>query len=57
LDTRVISIRDPLNMGIGGSLDCGAGQPYTPVVKAIWVPSGTNGNNASYDVWTTLFFK
>lgn len=45
-------------MGIGGSLvDCGAGQPYTPIVKQIWVPGGTNGSTAAYDVWATFGFK
>jgi hypothetical protein len=57
LDTRLISIDDPLNMGIGGTLDCGAGQHYTPSVKEIWVPSGANGSTAAYDVWATFGFK
>ena len=55
LSTSVLSINEPLNMGIGGSLDCGAGQPYTPIVKQITVSSG-NGQ-ATYDVFTTFGFK
>jgi hypothetical protein len=57
LDTRVVSINDPLNMGIGGSLDCGAGQPYSPIVKEIWVPRAPTPDNAAYDVWATFSFK
>ncbi len=56
MSTSVLSIDSPLNMGIGGSLDCGAGQQYSPTVREIWVPSGPNGN-ASYDVFTTFGFK
>ncbi len=48
-------------MGIGGSLDCKAGQLKSSngVVQDIWVPNdptGPNGN-ASYDVFTTFAFK
>ena len=45
-------------MGIGGSLDCGAGQTRPPsgTVTEIWVPAGTNGQDAFYDVWATLAF-
>jgi hypothetical protein len=58
LDTRLISINDPLNMGIGGSLDCGAGQTYRPSVKEIEVPAASDGSStASYDVWATFGFK
>jgi hypothetical protein len=57
LDTRLISIRDRLNMGIGGTLDCGAGQAYRPVVKEIDVPAGSNGSTAAYDVWANFGFK
>ncbi len=32
MSTSVVSISTPLNMGIGGSLDCGTSQPYTPTV-------------------------
>ncbi len=57
MNTAVTSINSPLNMGIGGSLDCDAGQPYPAggVVKDIWVP-GVPGNGF-YDVFTTVAFK
>jgi hypothetical protein len=57
MDTSVLSINDPLNMGIGGSLDCGSSQTSTTgIVQDIEVPSGASGN-ASYDVFTTFGFK
>lgn len=57
MSTSVRSINQPLDMGVGGSLDCGAGQTSSNgVVKDIWVPSGPNGN-AYYDVFTTFAFK
>ena len=61
MDTSVVSINHPLDMGIGSSLDCKAGQlkPTNGVVQDIWVPNdptGPNGN-ASYDVSTTFAFK
>jgi hypothetical protein len=40
----------PLSMGIGGSLDCGSTQPYTPEVTEIEVPQGF------YDVAATFAF-
>ena len=51
-------MQTPLTMGIGGSLDCGAGQPLTPsrTVTEIWVPAGSNGTDPFYDVWVTLAF-
>jgi hypothetical protein len=57
MNTPVTSINSPLDMGIGGSLDCGTSQPYPTggVVKDIWVP-GVQGN-AYYDVFTTVAFK
>ncbi len=41
-----------LDLGIGGSLDCGASQPYPAggVVQEIWVPAGY------YDVFSTFVF-
>ncbi len=54
--TSVGAISSPLDMGIGGSLDCGAGQPYSSPVKEIWVPSGPTGK-AFYNVFTTFAFK
>jgi hypothetical protein len=58
LDTAVGSINAPLNLGVGGSLDCGAGQPPSGVVQEIWVPGGTpaDGGIAEYDVSATLTF-
>ena len=56
MSTSVLSIDTPLNMGIGSSLDCGAGQPYRPIVQDIWVPGGPGGN-ASYDVFTSFGFR
>jgi hypothetical protein len=41
----------PLSMGIGGSLDCGSAQPYSPAVTEIWVPEGF------YDVAATFAFS
>jgi hypothetical protein len=55
MSTSVLAVNTPLNMGIGGSLDCGAGQPYTPIVKEITVSSGAG--DAAYDVFTTFGFK
>jgi hypothetical protein len=57
MDTSVLSINDPLNMGIGGSLDCGSGQTSSSgIVQDIEVPSGSS-DNAEYDVFTTFAFK
>ena len=50
LEEAVIAMQTPLLMGIGGSLDCGTAQVYTPEVTEIWVPQGF------YDVWTTFAF-
>jgi hypothetical protein len=58
MSTSVSSINQPLDMGIGGSLDCGAGQTSSNgIVKDIEVPSGPNGSNAYYDVFATFAFK
>ncbi len=57
MNTSVLAVKDPLNMGVGGTLDCDAGQTHSPIVKEIWVPGGPNGSNASYDVFTTFGFK
>ena len=57
MDTSVLSINAPLNMGIGGSLDCGSGQTSSSgIVQDIEVPSGSS-DNAEYDVFTTFAFK
>ena len=42
LADAVVAMQTPLNMGIGGTLDCGSGQPFPPdgVVTEIWVPRG-----------------
>ena len=52
LADAVIAMQTPLIMGIGGSLDCGSGQPFPPNGEAteIWVPEGF------YDVWATFAF-
>jgi len=52
LADAVTAMQTPLNMGIGGSLDCGTAQPFPPdgVVTEIWVPQGF------YDVWATFGF-
>ena len=55
----VVAMRTARPMGIGGSLDCGAGQTAPPagIVTEIWVPASRNGTtNAFYDVWATLAF-
>ena len=58
LAEALVAMQTPLTMGIGGSLDCGAGQPYTPSVTEIWVPAGSNGTApAQYDVWVSLAFE
>ena len=53
LAEAVVAMQTPLNMGIGGTLDCGSGQPVPPdgVVTEIWVPEGF------YDVWATFLFS
>ena len=56
MDTHVTSIHTPLAMGIGGTLDCDSGQPFSPTVKQIWVPNASTGGTAFYDVWATLTF-
>ncbi len=46
-------------MGIGGSLDCGAGQTGSAsgIVTEIWVPAAVERtSDAFYDVWATLAF-
>jgi len=52
LTAAVPAMRTPLNMGIGGSLDCNGGQtfPAGGVVTEIWVPDGF------YNVATTFAF-
>ena len=51
----------PLDMGVGGSLDCDAtGQPAPPpvtgAVTEIWVPAATATDPAYYDVSATFAF-
>jgi hypothetical protein len=50
--TSPSSFSPALNLGIGGSLDCGGGQSYPAggVVQEIWVPAGY------YDVQSTFVF-
>jgi hypothetical protein len=57
MSTTAASIKTPLSMGVGGSLDCKAGQPYSPSVTDIWVPGGTaSGGPSYYNVETTFQF-
>jgi hypothetical protein len=56
MGTHVASIKTPLAMGIGGTLDCASEQPFSPTVKSIWVPNASTGGTAFYDVWATLTF-
>jgi hypothetical protein len=59
LADAVVAMQTPLNMGIGGTLDCGSTQPYPPngVATEIWVPAASNGTStAFYDVWSTFGF-
>ena len=52
------AVREPLGLGIGGSLDCGTNQPFGQRVDAIWVPAASDGVSSNfYDVWVTLTFK
>jgi hypothetical protein len=55
----LVAMQTPLNMGIGGTLDCGAGQTsVTGTVKEILVPASSNGaSTAFYDVSVTLQFR
>jgi hypothetical protein len=57
LDDAVTAMRTPISMGIGGTLDCGAGQTSaTGSVKEILVPPSTAGGSAFYDVEVTLAY-
>ena len=59
LADAVVAMQTPLDMGIGGTLDCGSTQPYPPngVATEIWVPAGSNGTKtAYYDVSATFGF-
>jgi hypothetical protein len=53
----VTAMQTPLNMGIGGSLDCDSTQPYTPAVTEIWVPAATATDPSYYDVGATFAFS
>ena len=60
LGDAIVAMQEPLEMGIGGSLDCGSTQPYPPngTVREIWVPAASNGTEtAFYDVSATLTFR
>ncbi|WP_457207514.1 hypothetical protein [Nocardioides sp. P5_C9_2] len=51
------AIREPQGLGVGGSLDCGAGQPFSQRITEIWVPATPESNASNYyDVWVTLTF-
>lgn len=51
------AMRDEQGLGVGGSLDCGAGQPWDSRVNEIWVPAGDAVTSNFYDVWVTLTFR
>jgi hypothetical protein len=59
LGSAISAIRTPLDMGIGGTLDCKAGQRYPArgIVSEIWVPNASTGGTAYYDVNTTFSFR
>src|SRR5262249_52050322 len=57
LQDAVPALQTPLSMGIGGSLDCGSAQPYTPEVTEIEVPAATATDSAFYDVSATFAFS
>jgi hypothetical protein len=52
------AIREPQSLSVGGSLDCGANQPFSQRVTEIWVPAASEDAVSSnyYDVWVTLTF-
>jgi hypothetical protein len=52
----VSAMQTPLSMGIGGSLDCGSTQTFTPEVTEIWVPAASASDSAFYDVAATFQF-
>ena len=56
LADAVVAMQTPLNMGIGGSLDCGSGQPYPPTgeVTEIWVRPHRTAPAPFYDVSDNL---
>ena len=44
-------------MGIGSTIDCGAGQAVGDgTVTEIWVPAGPTGQSVFYDVTSTFTF-
>src|SRR5262245_24818406 len=57
LQDAVPALQTPLSMGIGGSLDCGSAQLYTPEVTEIEVPAATATDSAFYDVSATFAFS
>ena len=58
LAAAVPAMRVSQNLGLGGSIDCGAGQPSSPTMNEIWVPAADDGVSSNfYDVWVTLTFR
>ena len=58
LRTAVGEIRRRLTLDAGSSFDCDGGQTGRPArADEIWVPTGSPGATAYYDVWTTLTFR
>jgi hypothetical protein len=56
MQDAVQAMQTPLEIGVGGSLDCGSGQPLTDPLTEIWVPSASAGNANYYDVTATFVF-
>jgi hypothetical protein len=56
LAAAVSAMQTPLSMGIGGSLDCGSAQVYSPEVTEIWVPAASAVDSAFYDVSANFAF-
>ena len=59
LRTALPAMRTPQTLGLGGSIDCGAGQPGpSSPVREIWVPAASDGVSSNFvDVWVTMTFK
>ena len=51
------AMNTPLDMGVGGSLDCGSGQTYAPVLTGIEVPAADGANANFYTVTGTFAFS
>jgi hypothetical protein len=57
LQSAQTAMRTPVSMGVGGTLDCGSSQSYSPSVEELSVPAASNGKStAYYDVSATFSF-